>query len=259
MAIAVRPRKLIPAPARARQIAAPSPGWSPPSMRSEWMPVGLPRPTACAALTALPVLIGLTNSTPLPGCSGARRASTISRFAPACDSASSVAAAPPGRSSMVPVQTSTLLTLSAMAVPSSGLSTAIIYSQEAAMDRIPERKREIEVAVADVRAIEKSEGVTRVSLEKIKQRLTGLAARKDLFSDKDFPPPGPGGKLKSCLYRVAEDPDHRFALYVNSSLGGHNTPAHNHTTWAVIVGVSGEELNRFYDRSADNGVREKGQ
>jgi len=126
------------------------------------------------------------------------------------------------------------------------------------MDRVPERKREIEVAVADVRAIEKSEGVTRVSLEKIKQRLTGLAARKDLFSDKDFPPPGPGGKLKSCLYRVAEDPDHRFALYVNSSLGGHNTPAHNHTTWAVIVGVSGEELNRFYDR-AGKGVREKGQ
>ena len=126
------------------------------------------------------------------------------------------------------------------------------------MDRVLERKREIEVAVAEVRAIEKSEGVTRASLEKIKQRLTGLAARKELFSAKDFPPPGPGGKLKSCLYRVAEDPDHRFALYVNSSLGGHNTPAHNHTTWAVIVGVSGEELNRFYDR-AGKGVREKGQ
>ena len=27
----------------------------------------------------------------------------------------------------------------------------------------------------------------------------------------------------------------------------------------MIVGVSGEELNRFYDRTADNGVREKGQ
>jgi len=126
------------------------------------------------------------------------------------------------------------------------------------MDRAKERKREIDAAVADVRAIEKRDGVARESLEKIKQRLTRLAARQDLFSAADYPPPAPGGKLKSCLYRVAEDPDHRFALYVNSSLGGHSTPAHNHTTWAVIVGVSGEELNRFYGR-AEKGVREKGQ
>ncbi len=126
------------------------------------------------------------------------------------------------------------------------------------MDQSAARKREIQAAVAEVRAIEKKDGVTRESLEQIKQRLLRLAARKDLFSAEDFPPPAPGGRLKSCLYRVAEDADHRFALYVNASLGGHSTPAHNHTTWAVIVGVSGEELNRFYDR-ADKGVREKGQ
>jgi predicted metal-dependent enzyme (double-stranded beta helix superfamily) len=120
------------------------------------------------------------------------------------------------------------------------------------------RRAEVAAAVADVREIERREGVTRQSLERIKERLTRLASRKDLFTDKDFPPPAAGGKLKSCLYRVAEDADHRFALYVNASLGGHSTPAHNHTTWAVIVGVTGEELNRFYDRDG-SGVREKGQ
>ena len=125
-------------------------------------------------------------------------------------------------------------------------------------DRSAERRAEIAAMVEEVREIERREGVTRASLERIKERLARLAARKDLFTDKDFPPPARGGKLKSCLYRVAEDDDHRFALYVNASLGGHNTPAHNHTTWAVIVGVSGEELNRFYDR-ADGGVRQKGE
>ena len=120
-----------------------------------------------------------------------------------------------------------------------------------------DRKREIVAAVADVRAIEKREGVTRESLEKIKQRLIRLA-RPELFPASDFPPPAPGGKLKSCLYRVAEDQDHRFALYVNASLGGHSTPAHNHTTWAVIVGVTGEELNRFYER-APEGPRVTGE
>ncbi|MBE0624620.1 MAG: cysteine dioxygenase [Burkholderiales bacterium] len=127
------------------------------------------------------------------------------------------------------------------------------------MDRTQERKLEIDSAVADIRALEQSAGVTRSSLAKIRQRLIRLAARTDLFTMQDFPPPEPGGKRQSCLYRLAEDADHRYALYANSSLGGYATPAHNHTTWAVIVGVSGEELNRFYERTADNGVREKGQ
>ncbi|HYL87856.1 MAG TPA: cysteine dioxygenase [Burkholderiales bacterium] len=119
------------------------------------------------------------------------------------------------------------------------------------------RKKEVEAAVADVRQIEKRDGVTRASLEKIKRRLIRLAARQDLFTAGDYPPPQPGAKRNSCLYRVSEDADHRFALYVNSSDGNYGTPAHNHTTWAVIVGVSGEELNRFYDR-VDGGVHEKG-
>lgn len=127
------------------------------------------------------------------------------------------------------------------------------------MDKMQERKQELDTAVADIRVIVEREGSTRSSLAKVRQRLIRLAARADLFTEQDFPPPAPGGKRLSCLYRLAEDADHRYALYANSSLGGYATPAHNHTTWAVIVGVSGEELNRFYERTADNGVREKGQ
>jgi predicted metal-dependent enzyme (double-stranded beta helix superfamily) len=126
-------------------------------------------------------------------------------------------------------------------------------------DRAQERQREIEAAVGDVRAIEARDGVSRDSLEKIKQRLIRLAARNDLFTAADFPPPAPGSKRNSCLYRISEDADHRFALYANSSFGNYGTPAHNHKpSWAVIVGVSGEELNRFYDR-AEGGVRQKGE
>ena len=126
------------------------------------------------------------------------------------------------------------------------------------MDRARERRREIDSAVADIRDIERRDGVTRESLEKIKARLIQLAARTDLFTSADFPPPEPGGKRFSCLYRLSEDADHRFALYASSAHGGHGTPAHNHTTWAVIVGVTGEELNRFYDRVPGGGVQQKG-
>jgi predicted metal-dependent enzyme (double-stranded beta helix superfamily) len=127
------------------------------------------------------------------------------------------------------------------------------------MDRAAERRKAIDAAVADIREIERREGVNRASLERIKARLIKLAARTDLFDPKDYPPPAPGQKLRSCLYRIAEDADHRFALYANASLGGYGTPAHNHTTWAVIVGVTGEELNKFYDRDPKSGVREKGR
>ncbi|MDA1117999.1 MAG: cysteine dioxygenase [Proteobacteria bacterium] len=127
------------------------------------------------------------------------------------------------------------------------------------MDSAKERRSAIAAAVADIRDIEKRDGVNRASLEKIKARLIQLAARTELFSAADFPPPAPGGNRHSCLYRLSEDADHRFALYANSARGGHGTPAHNHTTWAVIVGVTGEELNKFYERADEGGVREKGR
>ena len=127
------------------------------------------------------------------------------------------------------------------------------------MNRTEERNGLIASTVADIRAIEAREGVTRESLERMRECLARLAARTDLFTQDDFPPPQPGDKRSSCMYRLAEDDDHRFALYANSASGRFGSPAHNHTTWAVIVGVMGEELNRFYDRTPKDGVREKGQ
>jgi len=127
------------------------------------------------------------------------------------------------------------------------------------MNRIEERNSVIASAVADIRAIEAREGVTRESLARIQARLAKLAERTDLFTVDDLPPPKPGDRRSSCLYRLSEDDDHRFALYANTGNGRYASPVHNHTTWAVIVGVSGDELNRFYDRTPDGGVREKGQ
>ena len=125
------------------------------------------------------------------------------------------------------------------------------------MSRTEERRREVSQAVADIRAIEAREGMNRDALAHIRERLIRLAAHTDLFSLEDFPPPAAGDARRSALYRLSEDEDHRFALYANASHGGYGTPAHDHTTWAVIVGITGEELNRFYDRSDSGGVQEK--
>lgn len=125
--------------------------------------------------------------------------------------------------------------------------------------RREERNRAVAAAVADIRAIECDHGVTTDGLARMKRRLLELAERADLFPEADFPPPEGGAEFPAHVYRIAEDDDHRFALYVQSALGALDTPAHNHTTWAVIAGIRGDELNRFWERTADGGVAETGR
>ena len=126
-------------------------------------------------------------------------------------------------------------------------------------ERRDERRRAVEAAVADIRAIERDRGVTPDGLSRMKERLLDLAAQADLFPAEDFPPPEGDVDFPANIYRIAEDDDHRFALYVQSARGALDTPAHNHTTWAVIAGIRGDELNRFYERTADGGVAETGR
>lgn len=113
----------------------------------------------------------------------------------------------------------------------------------------------------DIRDIEASMGVTREAIEAIRDRLVELSTQRELFSFEDFPVPdgdGSGGR-RGALHRISQDDDDRFALYMNSTDGEVSTPAHNHTTWAVVVGFEGQELNKFYDRTADGRVEEIGQ
>jgi predicted metal-dependent enzyme (double-stranded beta helix superfamily) len=114
----------------------------------------------------------------------------------------------------------------------------------------------IEAAIHDIRAIEFREGVSRKSLAAIQRRLMLLAQRDDLFNLESCPPPPQEYERNNFLYRLHEDADHRFALYANAASRRVTTPVHNHTTWAVIVGVSGEELNRLHERTAEGGVVE---
>ena len=113
-----------------------------------------------------------------------------------------------------------------------------------------ERAQAVRETVEAVRAIE-AEGVTREGLAKIGETLVGLATRTELFPLEQFPVRKEGG-----IYRLAEDPDHRFALYASAGLEGKLVAPHNHTTWAVIAGVHGQEHNVRYDRVVTEGAND---
>lgn len=120
-----------------------------------------------------------------------------------------------------------------------------------------ERKSAIKETVDRIRKTAGQQEITKSMLEGIRDELISLARRKELFSIEDFPPPGPESKRRSCLYRLSEDEDHGFALYLNVASGSVNAPPHDHTTWAVIVGIEGQEENRFYKKVPD-GVEQIG-
>ncbi|MBV9736224.1 MAG: cysteine dioxygenase family protein [Acidisphaera sp.] len=122
-------------------------------------------------------------------------------------------------------------------------------ARTAAVGATIERIRSLEQA-----AIRESGRITRAALDRIKQEMLALAAQEQLFPSSEFPPP-PAGEKGSRRYLLREDPDNRLALYMNALNPGNETRPHDHTTWAVVVAVQGQELNRVYRRT-DPGGRE---
>jgi predicted metal-dependent enzyme (double-stranded beta helix superfamily) len=124
------------------------------------------------------------------------------------------------------------------------------------MNVAAERDQAVAETVSAIRKIEAEQGTTCASLDAIRAELIALANRREFFPDGEFlPRDADNGRL----YTLSHDEDRRFALYLNSSACTLETPPHDHTTWAVVVGILGDELNRFYHRVDDGTVAGKGE
>ena len=122
-------------------------------------------------------------------------------------------------------------------------------------DRAAERAAAVADAMDDIAEIDahgrEHGGIDRAGVERIRERLLRLAERDDLFGDDDFPLPD--SAQTSTSYRIAQNDDDELALYVQCVADGTSAPPHEHTTWAVIVGMRGRELNRLYGPCAGSG------
>ena len=116
-----------------------------------------------------------------------------------------------------------------------------------------QRRAAVDATLADVRQLIADGAPDRAALAAVTARLEALAQQRELFTRADFPPPDAGqGVGASTRYRLnAADGDEGLALYLNSILPGKTTQPHNHTTWAVIVAVEGQEVNRVYEHTDD--------
>ncbi|QHE84198.1 cysteine dioxygenase family protein [Hydrogenophaga sp. BPS33] len=121
-----------------------------------------------------------------------------------------------------------------------------------------ERQQRVQETVASIMALFQGQEPNRELLKLASQQMQRLAQASDLFPLSDFPPPSPASGTTSSRYLLSEQPDRQFALYLNTIIPGKSTQPHNHGTWAVIVALSGQELNRLYRRTDDGSVEGRG-
>ncbi len=109
----------------------------------------------------------------------------------------------------------------------------------------------VRACLDDIKDLVARDGVNRETLERVKMRLVALSRRRDLFSYDRFPVIDDNDGKPSSIYLLDEDEDHSNALFAVAEHQGNMSPPHDHTTWAVLVGIEGEELNKFYVRLDD--------
>lgn len=86
-------------------------------------------------------------------------------------------------------------------------------------------------------------------LKEIRDLLVSVTAYPELFPDMHFP--APEGDEIETLYEVSIEEDQSNALYVYRPGPGKVSPVHDHTTWAVVVGLEGVENNLVWKRMDD--------
>src|SRR3954469_23229225 len=94
-------------------------------------------------------------------------------------------------------------------------STAVAQERATSTAVARERAGAVEAAMDDIRRLVASAPLSRDLLDGVRARLLRLAAQRELFPSGDFPPPPSSERLGSCLYRLSQDDDDRFALYLN--------------------------------------------
>ena len=108
------------------------------------------------------------------------------------------------------------------------------------------RRQAVDATVGRVKAVVATAPLGRAVLAEVLAEVRTLAARRELWSPDDYP--APDQETRQARYLIREDADKSFALYLNVMLPGRRIPPHNHTTWACIAGVEGEEHNYVYQR-----------
>ncbi|WP_431120828.1 rhodanese-like domain-containing protein [Variovorax paradoxus] len=126
------------------------------------------------------------------------------------------------------------------------MSLAELPVETAGNDISSARARAVDTFLAQARnLLPRAAAASGESLRAVAEALVRLGQRGSLFPAAQFPI---DAEHPAQVYRLAEDADGGFALYLSAGIAGKAQPPHDHTTWAVIAGVEGNERNVLYRR-----------
>jgi len=106
--------------------------------------------------------------------------------------------------------------------------------------------------VAALRRLGAEDRDERGMLDAVRELALRLAVSQDLWLEERMCRPDP--EQGFGIHVLHEEPEHALAVFVVSWLPQRGTAPHDHGTWAVIVGLDGEERNELW-RRVDDGTR----
>ncbi|MDG2277404.1 MAG: cysteine dioxygenase family protein [Pseudomonadales bacterium] len=119
------------------------------------------------------------------------------------------------------------------------------------------RKALITSSMDEIKSLIKRAGVTRASLDHVKQVVMTMTKETEMFGHDEFPSPTPDEVAK--VYLITDDQSGDFSLYLISAQPLGPSPVHDHGTFAVIAGLQGNEENTLYKRLDDQSDPAKAQ
>ena len=102
--------------------------------------------------------------------------------------------------------------------------------------------------VTDLRQITSETNDEKALLSKLRPLVKRAALSDDWRSEHHYRADADQGFGVNVLH---DEPDHSLFVIAVSWLAGRGAPAHDHGTWAVVVGVDGPEKNIFWERTDD--------
>ncbi len=116
---------------------------------------------------------------------------------------------------------------------------------------MPDRDYDLPLFVADLRRITAEESDESRIVRRVAPLARTLAAAPGLVTEQHHAHDEAQG---FSLHLLHEEPDHANAVFLFAWLPGRGTPAHDHKTWGVVVGIEGEETETWW-RRLDDGTR----
>lgn len=119
------------------------------------------------------------------------------------------------------------------------------------------RRQSVDALLSETRAALAGRPLDRSVIADIKESLIRLAGQRAYWDDPAYP--DPEGDERQSRFLIAQDSPDGLSLYLNVMRPGKKIPPHNHTTWACIAAVIGDEQNYLYDRLDDGAAPGKAE